>query len=112
VHGVAKAMGCTVNVVDQPELCDMTTPAIVDHDPIVVAIGSEGTAPVLTRDVKTALERNLPQNLGGLTHVSRAQRLARRAWVFKGAPRDLWVLGGEREAARKIKTAIAAGEAL
>ena len=124
VHGVAKAIGCVVTVVDQPELCDMTTPAIVDRDPIVVAIGSEGAAPVLTRDIKTRLERTLPQNLGRLAalagrlrrsveaHVSRAQRLARWAWVFKGAPRDLWVLGGEREAAQKIKTAIAAGEAL
>ncbi|WP_294620191.1 siroheme synthase CysG [uncultured Roseovarius sp.] len=123
VHGVAKAMGCAVNVVDQPELCDMTTPAIVDRDPIVVAIGSEGTAPVLTRDIKTRLERTLPQNLGGLaalagrlrrsveTHVPRPQRRALWAWVFKGAPRDLWVRGGERKAARQIKTAIAAGAA-
>ncbi|MHA6264819.1 siroheme synthase CysG [Arenibacterium sp. CAU 1754] len=122
VHGVAKAMGCAVNVVDQPELCDMTTPAIVDRDPIVVAIGSEGTAPVLTRDIKTRLERTLPQNLGGLAalagrlrrsveaHVPRAQRRALWAWVFKGAPRDLWVRGGEREAARKVKAAIASGE--
>ncbi|MDA7430454.1 siroheme synthase CysG [Primorskyibacter aestuariivivens] len=122
VHGVAKAMGCTVNVVDQPELCDMTTPAIVDRDPIVVAIGSEGTAPVLTRDIKTQLEQTLPQNLGGLAalagrlrrsveaHVPRPQRRALWAWVFKGTPRDLWVRGAEREAARKIKSAIAAGE--
>ena len=122
-HGVAKAMGCAVNVVDQPELCDMTTPAIVDRDPIVVAIGSEGTAPVLTRDIKTRLERTLPQNLGGLAglagrlrrsvevHVPRQQRRALWAWVFKGAPRDLWVRGAEREAARKIKSAITAGKA-
>lgn len=121
VHGVAKAMGCAVNVVDQPALCDMTTPAIVDRDPIVIAIGSEGTAPVLTRDLKTRLEQMLPQNIGGLaalagrlrrsvvTSVPRAQRRALWAWVFKGGPRALWVRGGEREAARQIKTAIAAG---
>ncbi len=34
---------------NQPDLCDMTTPAIVDRDPIVAAIGCEGTAPVLKR---------------------------------------------------------------
>jgi uroporphyrin-III C-methyltransferase/precorrin-2 dehydrogenase/sirohydrochlorin ferrochelatase len=122
-HAVAKAAGCAVNVVDQPELCDMTTPSIVDRDPIVVAIGSEGTAPVLTRDIKTRLEEMLPPNLGGLAalagrlrpsvarHVPRAGRRAFWAWVFKGEARDQWARGAEREAARAIKAAIAAGGA-
>ena len=65
-HALAKAARCPVNVVDQPDLCDLTTPAIVDRDPLVVAIGSEGTSPVLTRDIKTRLEQMLPQNIGGL----------------------------------------------
>lgn len=120
-HALAKAVGCMVNVVDQPDLCDMTTPAIVDRDPVVVAIGSEGTSPVLTREIKTSLERTLPQNLGGLAalagrlrnrvdaRVPRAQRRALWAWVFKGAPRAAWSRGWEREAARDIKAAIAAG---
>ena len=123
VHGLAKAARCPVNVVDQPDLCDLTTPAIVDRDPIVVAIGSEGTSPVLTREIKTQLERTLPQSLGGLAalagrlrpsvsrQVPRAGRRAFWAWVFKGAPRATWVRGAEREAARAIKDAIAAGGA-
>ena len=122
-HALAKAARCPVNVVDQPALCDMTTPAIVDRDPIVVAIGSEGTAPVLTRDIKTRLEQMLPQNIGGLAALAgrlrpsveaRVPRSARRAlwaWVFKGAPRETWVRGKEREAARAIKDAIADGKA-
>lgn len=120
-HALAKAVRCPVNVVDQPDLCDMTTPAIVDRDPIVVAIGSEGTAPVLTRQIKTRLERQLPQTLGGLAalagrlrpsvsrRVPREHRRALWAWVFKEAPRDAWVRGAEREAATAIKTAIANG---
>lgn len=120
-HALAKAARCPVNVVDQPELCDMTTPAIVDRDPLVVAIGSEGTAPVLTREVKTRLEQMLPQNLGGLAalagrlrarverEVPRAQRRALWAWVFKGPPRDDWTRGHERATASTIKAAIAAG---
>lgn len=79
----------------------MTTPAIVDRDPIVVAIGSEGTAPVLTRVIKTQQERMLPQTLGGLTamagrlrpsvtrNVPHARRRAFWAWVFNGAPRNV-----------------------
>lgn len=120
-HALAKSCGCMVNVVDQPDLCDMTTPAIVDRDPIVVAIGSEGTAPVLTRDIKTKLEEMLPQNLGGLAalagrlrpsvtrNIPRDNRRAFWAWVFKGGARDQWTRGGERGAARAIKEAIRAG---
>jgi uroporphyrin-III C-methyltransferase/precorrin-2 dehydrogenase/sirohydrochlorin ferrochelatase len=120
-HALAKAARCPVNVVDQPDLCDMTTPAIVDRDPIVVAIGSEGTSPVLTREIKTQLERMLPQGIGGLAalagrlrpsvarSIPLAQRRAFWAWVFKSEPRTLWVRGAEREAAKAIKTAITAG---
>ena len=122
-HALAKAARCPVNVVDQPELCDITTPALVDRDPVVIAIGSEGTAPVLTREIKTRLEEMLPQTLGGLAalagrlrpsvslRVSQARRRALWAWVFKGAPRALWGRGQEREAARLIKQAIAEGGA-
>lgn len=120
-HAIAKSANCPVNVVDQPALCDLTTPAIVDRDPIVVAIGSEGTAPVLTRDIKTKLEAMLPQNLGGLAvlagrlrdsvahNVPREKRRAFWAGVFKGQAARDWIRGREREAARSIKAAIAAG---
>ncbi|WP_299684892.1 siroheme synthase CysG [uncultured Tateyamaria sp.] len=122
-HALAKAARCPVNVVDQPALCDMTTPAIVDRDPIVIAIGSEGTAPVLTREIKTKLEQMLPRTLGGLAalagrlrpavtrHVPRTGRRPFWAWVFKGPVRDMWVRGAEREASSAIKAAIAAGGA-
>lgn len=120
-HALAKEAGCIVNVVDRPDLCDMTTPAIVDRDPIVVAIGSEGTAPVMTRDIKTRVEQMLPQGLGGLAALAGqlrarvAERLPRDdhrafwAWVFKGAPRDIWEAGQQRKAAKMIKAAITAG---
>lgn len=122
-HALAKSVNCPVNVVDQPDLCDMTTPAIVDRDPVVVAIGSEGTAPVLTRQVKTQLEQMLPPNVGGLAALAgrlrpsverRMPRAKRRdfwAWVFKGAPGAIWTRGQERDAAARIKEAIAAGGA-
>ena len=120
-HALAKAARCPVNVVDRPELCDLTTPALVDRDPIVVAIGSEGTAPVLTREIKTRLEQMLPQNIGGLAalagrlrpsvarRVPRSERRAFWGWVFKGAPRAAWTRGEERDTTRRIKDAIAGG---
>ncbi|MEM6374864.1 MAG: NAD(P)-dependent oxidoreductase [Pseudomonadota bacterium] len=118
-HALAKAAGSPVNVVDQPHLCDITTPSLVDRDPVVVAIGTEGTAPVLARQIKTHIERTLPQNLGGLAalagrlrpsvakHVSRERRRAFWSWVFSGMPRDLWDRGAETHAVGEIKAAIA-----
>lgn len=123
LHGLAQVARCPVNVVDRPDLCDLTTPSIIDRDPVVVAIGTEGTAPVLARDVKTKIEQMLPVSLGGLAELSgrlrasvtkdvpRAKRRAFWAWVFKGSPRDVWTRGAEREAAQMIKAAIASGQA-
>jgi uroporphyrin-III C-methyltransferase/precorrin-2 dehydrogenase/sirohydrochlorin ferrochelatase len=109
-------------VVDRPELCDLTTPSIVDRDPVVVAIGTEGTAPVLARRIKTRLERMLDPSLGGFAALAgrlrpavaaRVPREARRAFwaqAFSGAPWAAWRRGEERAAARMLKSAIA-GEA-
>lgn len=119
VQALARAARCPVNVVDQPALCDITTPSIVDRDPVVVAIGTEGTAPVLARRIKTQLEKTLVPNLGGLAalagrlrasvaaQVPRARRRAFWAWVFSGVPMAAWSCGAERDAAVAIKSAIA-----
>ena len=123
VHALVTAARCPVNVVDSPDLCDLTTPSIVDRDPVVVAIGTEGTAPVLGRQIKTQIEQMLIPNLGGLAALAgrmrgavaaRVPHTGRRAfwrWVFAETPRDNWARGAERDAARLIKAAIATGGA-
>ncbi|MEM9621967.1 MAG: NAD(P)-dependent oxidoreductase, partial [Pseudomonadota bacterium] len=69
-HARAKTAGALVSVVDYPGLCDAMTPAIVDRDPVVVAIGTEGTAPLLGRQIKTPLdiERDLGMVGGDIFH--------------------------------------------
>ena len=123
LHALAKDAGCLVNVVDRPDLCDITTPSLVDRDPVVVAIGTEGTAPVLARQIKTQVEQMLSPSLGGLAEFAGRMRDAvaarvpeekRRAfwrWVFAEAPRKAWTRGAERDAARQVKEAIEAGGA-
>jgi uroporphyrin-III C-methyltransferase/precorrin-2 dehydrogenase/sirohydrochlorin ferrochelatase len=118
LHSVAKAAGATVNVVDQPHLCDALTPSIVDRSPVVVAIGTEGTAPVLARQIKTRMEQALEPRLGDLAALAgrlrdlAAARLGPRdrrdlwRWVFSGPVRETHTRGGEREAAQMIKHAI------
>ncbi|PJI92725.1 uroporphyrin-III C-methyltransferase/precorrin-2 dehydrogenase/sirohydrochlorin ferrochelatase [Yoonia maricola] len=121
LHALAKAGGAVVNVVDQPHLCDAITPSIVDRDPVVVAIGTEGTAPVLARQIKTKLEETLEPRLGDLASLAgrlrgaAAARLAPRLrrdlwrWVFNDSPRRMFTGGAERDAAKLIKTAIETG---
>ena len=69
-----------VNVVDRPAASSFIVPAIVERDPIVVAISSGGAAPVLARRLREAIERLLPARLG---------RLASFANSFRGAVRGL-----------------------
>ena len=60
-----------VNIVDDLDGSDFITPAIVDRDPVTVAIGTEGTAPVLARNLKAAFEAQLPGSIGALARIAR-----------------------------------------
>lgn len=59
-----------VNVVDDRELSRFIMPAIVDRSPVVIAVGSSGDAPVLTRRLREKLESFLPQRLGDLARLA------------------------------------------
>ena len=119
LHALAKEARAVVNVVDRPELCDATTPSIVARDPVVVAIGTEGTAPVLGRSIKTRIETMLPPRIGGLAALAgrlrgavadrlpQSTRRAFWAWVFNGEPVALYRSGAESDAAELVKSAIA-----
>ena len=62
--------GVLVNIVDNLALSEFITPAIVDRDPVTVAIGTEGTAPVLARKIKSQVEDLLPSDLGFIAAFS------------------------------------------
>ncbi|MCR9073501.1 MAG: siroheme synthase CysG [Alphaproteobacteria bacterium] len=62
----ARATGLPVNVIDRPALSTVIVPGIVDRDPILVAIGSAGAAPVLVRRLRERIEALLPSRLGPL----------------------------------------------
>lgn len=87
VADAARAARIPVNVVDRPELCDFTTPAIVNRAPLAVAIGTEGAAPVLARHVRARIETLLAPETG---------RLASLAESLRGVVADLLPAGESR----------------
>lgn len=87
---IARADGALVNVVDNLEDSAFITPAIVDRDPVTVAIGTEGAAPVLARAIKADLEARLPAALGPLARIGKSFRKMAEALPFGRARRDFW----------------------
>ncbi|WP_306150926.1 siroheme synthase CysG [Roseovarius sp. MMSF_3281] len=87
---IARTDGALVNIVDNLEDSQFITPAIVDRDPVTVAIGTEGAAPVLARSIKADLEARLPATLGRLARIGKAFRKAVEVLPMGRRRRDFW----------------------
>lgn len=74
VAELARDAGVLLNVVDNLDASGFITPAIVDRDPVTVAIGTEGAAPVLARAIKRDVEAALPSSLGRLAKLAQSFR--------------------------------------
>jgi len=90
VAALAHRDGALVNVVDNLADSQFITPAIVDRDPVTIAIGTEGAAPVLARAIKADLEAKLPATLGPLARIGKTFRKAVEVLPFGRARRDFW----------------------
>lgn len=124
VSAAAGAAGVPVNVVDRPSLCTFIWPAIVDRDPVTVAISSAGTAPLLARSVRERLEALLPAKLGRLARFAEDFRAAvralkptirarRRFWdgFFAGPIAEAVLAGDDARARQQMLALINRGEA-
>ncbi len=71
---LSDARGIPVNVVDDREASRFIVPAIIDRDPVLVAISTAGTSPVLARRLRERLEAIIPKRIGELALWLRALR--------------------------------------
>lgn len=93
--------GLLVNVVDRPELCDFTTPSILERDPVQIAIGTGGASAGLSKHLRLRLEAIVPEGLG---------QLARSLAAAREKLRERWPDGADRR--RALDAALAPGGAL
>ena len=116
VSALASAANIPVNVVDSPELCTFVMPSIVDRSPIVIAISSAGSAPVLARLIRAKLESSIPHAYGKLAKLAgefRSQVKAKFSHIedrryfwekaFSGVVAEKVFAGKEQEAAQDLQ---------
>lgn len=111
-----------VNVVDQPELCTFVMPSIIDRSPIVVAVSSAGSSPVLARLLRARLETLIPASYGSLARLvsgfrdrvkqrfkSIDQRRAFWEQILQGPVAEMMLAGREKPALAALEQAVEQG---
>jgi uroporphyrin-III C-methyltransferase/precorrin-2 dehydrogenase/sirohydrochlorin ferrochelatase len=76
VHFAAAAgtAGVPVNVIDKPKFCDFSFGAIVNRSPLVIAISTDGAAPVFGQAIRAKLEALIPRGFAQWAEAARRWR--------------------------------------
>ena len=118
----ADAAGRFCNVVDDNAASSFILPAIVDRSPVVVAIGTEGNAPVLAQQLKNRIEAWIPARIGELAEqAGRWRQLVKKRFTSVRDRRRFWqrffqgpiaehLLAGRQGAAEKAMRAELVGK--
>ncbi len=93
----ARKAGVSVNIIDQPALCDFQFGSIVNRSPVVVGISTDGAAPVLGQAIRRRIETLLPRHIavwGAL--ASRIRQKVSERLNSASARRGFWDRFAER----------------
>lgn len=87
----ARSAGALLNLIDRTELCDVQFGTIVNRAPIVLAISTDGGAPMLGQLIRTRIESLLPLGLSDWAKAARDWRPRLKQTVTRfDARRDFW----------------------
>jgi uroporphyrin-III C-methyltransferase/precorrin-2 dehydrogenase/sirohydrochlorin ferrochelatase len=123
IASLCEARAIPVNVVDDSQASRVIVPAIVDRDPVIVAISTAGTSPILARRLRERLEALLPQRLGrwaswlaGMRGAARRRipgAAARRRYfeTLVDGPAERQFVAGDERGARRIALTLMGGGA-
>jgi precorrin-2 dehydrogenase/sirohydrochlorin ferrochelatase len=120
----AREAGVPLNVVDRPQLCDFTTPAVIDRGEVVAAIGTGGASPMLATLLRHDIEARVPEGAGRVAALFRQlqdevraalpEPHRRRAFLraaLAGSAARAAMAGEMDKAAKLLREALAQGEA-
>lgn len=83
----ASMAGVPVNVIDKPDYCQFQFGSIVNRSPVVVAISTDGAAPILAQAIRRRIETLLPRALKGWAELARSLRGAVNERLVSGPMR-------------------------
>ena len=93
----ARLAGAPVNVIDRPEFCAFQFGAIVNRSPLVVAISTDGAAPVFGQAIRSRLEALLPQGFKRWAEAAKTwRREGNRLGTDMSSRRRFWERFTER----------------
>jgi uroporphyrin-III C-methyltransferase/precorrin-2 dehydrogenase/sirohydrochlorin ferrochelatase len=93
----ARAAGVPVNVIDKPKFCDFAFGAIVNRSPMVIAISTDGAAPVFGQAIRGKLEAMIPRGFAQWAAAARRWRAdVQASGLSFNARRRFWQLFTER----------------
>lgn len=90
-RAAAHFAGVPCNVIDKPDFCDFSFGSIVNRSPLVVAISTDGAAPVFAQAIRSRIEAMLPAGFARWSDAARSWRSAvKRSGLSFNGRRLFW----------------------